>query len=79
MTAAELANQIMALPAADRAAIAQKVWESIEDEHVPISPESDAEAIALARQRDAELSAGKVQERSHEDTMKNARRSIECD
>jgi hypothetical protein len=46
---------------------------------VPISPKSDAEAIAIARQRDAELSAGKVQERSHEDAMKNARRSIECD
>jgi hypothetical protein len=79
MTAAELTNQLMALPPADRAAIAQRLWESIDDDQVTITPESDGEAIAKARGRDEEISRGDVSERLHEEVMKNARRSIECD
>lgn len=76
MTAAELTNQIMALPVAERAAIAQKVWESIDDEHVEISPEADAEAVAVARRRDEAMSRGDVSGRSHDQVMSDARRSI---
>ena len=76
MTTAELTNQIMALPAAERAAIALKVWESIEDEHVAISPDSDAKAVDDALRRDHDMSQGKVPVRSHEEVMKNARRSV---
>jgi hypothetical protein len=79
MTEAELANQIMALPPNERAAIAQKVWESIEDEHIAISPESDADAVASARRRDKEMARGDVPERLHKEVMRNARRSIECE
>ena len=79
MTASELANQIMALPAAERAAIAQRVWESIEDEQLFDLAKSDAEAIANARVRDEEISRGDVGVRSHDNVMKNARRSIECE
>jgi putative addiction module component (TIGR02574 family) len=77
MTAAELANQIMALPLAERAALAQDIWESIDDENVAISPESDAEAIATAKRRDDEMSRGDQPERVPDEVMENARRSIE--
>jgi hypothetical protein len=76
MTTADLTNQTMALPAAERAAIALKVWESIEDEHVAISPDSDAKAVEDALRRDHEMSHGEVPERSHEEVMKNARRLV---
>ena len=79
MTAAELANQIMALPAAERAAIAQRVWESIEDEQPFGLPKSDTEAIVSARVRDEEITRGDVSVRNHDDVMKNARRSIKCE
>ncbi|NIL96907.1 MAG: hypothetical protein GTO53_05380 [Planctomycetales bacterium] len=79
MSTADLTNQIMALPPTERAAIAQRLWESIEDELVAITPESDAEAITDARRRDEELSRGDVSERSHADVMENARRSIGCE
>ena len=79
MTATELTNQIMALPLAERAAIAQRVWESIDDEHVEISPEADAEAVAAAQRRDDAMSRGDVSGCSHQEVMKNARQSIECE
>ena len=79
MTATELTNQIMALPLAERAAIAQRVWESIDDEHVEISPEADAEAVAAAQRRDDAMSRGDVSGCFHQEAMKNARRSIECE
>ncbi len=79
MTRAELTSQIMALPPAERAAIAQMVWQSIEDERVAISPQSDAEALASARARDEEMSRGDVTERPHEEVMKGARRAVECE
>jgi putative addiction module component (TIGR02574 family) len=79
MTAAELTNQIMALPFAERVALAQEIWESIDDDNAAISPESDAEAIAKAKRRDHEMSRGDVPERVHDEVMENARRSIECE
>jgi hypothetical protein len=79
MTAGELANQIMALPIAERAAIAQKVWESIEDESLAISSEADAEAILVARQRDESMSRGDISGLSHQEAIVNARRAVECE
>jgi len=76
MTVAELTNQIMALPLAERVAIAQKVWESLDDEHAEISPQTDGEAVAVARRRDDAMSRGDVLGRSHEEVMSDARRSI---
>lgn len=79
MTAAELANQVMALPAAERAALAQRVWESIEQDQLIVPPKLDSEAVASAHERDEEISRGDVSVRDHEDVMKSARRSIECE
>ena len=80
MTTAELmeiTDRIMALPAAERVAIAQKVWQSIEEDDWLISPQSDAEAIATAHRRDAEMSQGRVPQRAHQEVMQNARRATE--
>ena len=74
----EITNRIMALPAAERAAIAQTVWQSIEEDEAIIPPQSDAEAIASAHRRDAEMSRGRVSQRAHQEVMRNARRAIQC-
>ncbi len=79
MTTTEITNQILALPPAERAAIAQRVWQSIEDESDVISPEADAEAIGIARRRDEEMAGGDVTQRTHAQVMQNARRAIQCE
>jgi len=76
MTTAEITDQIMALPPAERVAIAQEIWHSLEAEEATISPESDAEAVYTARQRDQELSRGEVPPRAHNEVMRSARRAI---
>ena len=78
MTTAEITNQLLALSPAERVALAQKLWESIEREDLALPPESDSEAIALARRRDEALSSGSQAERPHEEVMLHARRSLEC-
>ena len=79
MTTTEITNQVLALPPAERAAIAQRVWESIEDDNEVVSPESDAEAISIAQRRDEEIASGDVAQRTHEEVMRNARRAIQCE
>ena len=74
----EITDRIMALPPAERVAIAQTVWQSIEEDEALIPPQSDAEAIATARRRDAEMSEGGVSRRSHQEVMQDARRAIQC-
>ena len=58
MTNSELTAQLLALAPKDRAEIALRVWESLEDEAIAISPGSEASAVEDARRRDAELSQG---------------------
>jgi hypothetical protein len=77
MNVTDLTERVMDLPQRDRVAIAQKVWESIEDEHVAISPGAEADTDAL--RRDKEMSTGEATERPHEDVMANAWRVIECE
>jgi len=79
VTISELTAQAIALPPAERAAIAKKLWESLDEEHATISPGSEAEAVAEAVRRDKELTDGVVEGISHEDVMREARRSIQCD
>jgi putative addiction module component (TIGR02574 family) len=79
VTIAELTAQAIALPPAERAIIAQKLWESLEEEHAEISPVVETEAVAEAIRRDKELTDGVVEGIPHEEVMKNARRSIQCE
>lgn len=67
----------MALPLAERVALAQTLWQSIE---VPVTGNVADEAkwaIEEASRRDAELSSGKVAGRTHAQVMQAARKAIE--
>ena len=79
MTTRELTDQLIALPMAERAAVAQEVWESIDDETSTITHQADTEALVEARRRDDEMSRGDVPERLHEEVMKTARQSVQCE
>ncbi len=79
MSINELTDQIMGLSASERAVLAQRLWESVEDEFIPVLPGSEDQATTDAKRRDAEISQGDVPERSHENVMKIARRSLECE
>jgi putative addiction module component (TIGR02574 family) len=75
----ELTNQALSLPVAERAQLAQKLWESLPDIDEPVSPDEEAQALELARRRDADLASGKVQGIPHDQVMQNARRRIGCE
>ena len=75
MSTQELTAEAMALSLADRASLAQALWESIEAD----VPKADADsALREAIRRDDELSSGSVTGRTHEEVMQAARRSIGC-
>ena len=66
----QLAEQLMALPLAERVDLAEALWQSIGEEQ---------EAITLARCRDAELASGSAPGRTHNEVMKAAQLAIGCD
>ena len=72
----ELTNQALSLPVAERVQLAQKLWESLPETDASVPPQEEAQALELARRRDAELASGKVQGIPHDQVMQNARRSI---
>ncbi len=67
----------MALPLAERVALAQTLWQSIRDANAKPVAEEVNWAIEEAAKRDAELSSGAVIGRTHEQVMRAARKSIE--
>jgi putative addiction module component (TIGR02574 family) len=77
MSTKELTQEAMALPLAERIALAQTLWQSIEGR--PPGKVSDEEnwAIREADRRDAELSSGQAVGRTHEQVMQAARKAIE--
>ena len=75
----ELTTYVLALAPSQRAELAQKVWQSLEDSQVVISPQAEAEALELSRRRDTEIEDGEVETRSHDDVMKDARQSMKCE
>jgi putative addiction module component (TIGR02574 family) len=64
-----LMEQAMALPMEERVRLVEALWQSIHDD----LPDDESADIATALRRDAELSSGAVQGRSHEEVMRNAR------
>ncbi len=76
MVTEQLTEQLMALPLAERVALAEALWESIDGSARGAGQEDDA--VALAMRRDAELSSGTAVSRSHEQVMEAARRVLEC-
>ena len=77
MSHEQLTDAAMALPVSDRAALAQRLWASLNDE-LPL--DSNGEAVEeTALQRSVELSSGAVLGRDHAEVFAAARRAIECD
>jgi putative addiction module component (TIGR02574 family) len=73
----EFARQLMALPLHERVDLAQALWQSIGDQLVAESPDTDeADAVSVALKRDADLDSGQVAGRSHEQVMEAVRRAL---
>ncbi len=72
----DLAETALGLPVDERAALAQRLWESLEGAP-PLSADVEAEQIATARRRAEELQSGAVHGKPHDEVLRNARRAIE--
>lgn len=76
MTTEQIIADAMALPLAERVAVAQMLWESIDAE---LHDTDERVAIAEAIERSEELSSGKVRGETHEEVMEAVRQALECD
>ncbi len=79
VNANELGDQVLALPAAERIRLAQRLWDSLNGEERGALIGDESETLQAAKHRDAELSKGSVTARFHEEVMESARKSIECE
>lgn len=77
MSTKELTREVMALPLAERVALAQSLWQSIEGQGTGRVAAEVNWAVAEAGHRDGELCSGAVTGRSHEEVMRAARKAIE--
>jgi putative addiction module component (TIGR02574 family) len=77
MSTKELAREAMALPLAERVALAQTLWQSIEGPTAGSAADEVNWSVEEASRRDAELSSGKVVGRTHAQVMQAARKAIE--
>jgi putative addiction module component (TIGR02574 family) len=75
MSSQQLTTEAMALPLADRVALAQTLWQSID---AGLADADEQAAVREAMRRDEELSSGAVAGRTHEEVMQAARRAIGC-
>jgi putative addiction module component (TIGR02574 family) len=69
MSIDQIACEALRLPPKERAMLAESLWESLVDPFESPSSGADADAIALAAERDRQLEAGEVQPVSHEELM----------
>lgn len=76
MSTKELQQEAMALPLAERVALAQILWQSIEGEKPKPSTEEVNWTLEEATRRDTELSSGAVKARTHEQVMRAARKAV---
>jgi hypothetical protein len=71
----ELSSLALGLPERSRAMLADLLLDSLDDG----APESyDVAWLELAKQRDAQLSDGSAQSRSHGEVMASAREAVRC-
>lgn len=68
-----IASEALRLSPRDRAALAETIWESLEDPYRIPCKMSDKEALALARKRDEEIERGDVEPLSHQELMNRLR------
>lgn len=67
----------MALPLAERVALAQTLWQSIEGQPAEKLENEVQWAVEEADRRDADLSSGKTVGLTHEQVMRAAQKAIE--
>ncbi|SMN15818.1 hypothetical protein CRYPA_1804 [uncultured Candidatus Thioglobus sp.] len=65
----QIANEALNLSAHNRAILAEKIWQSLEDPYTIPSDITDSQAIKLAKKRDNEIEQGKVKPLSHQELM----------
>ncbi|MBA2674474.1 addiction module protein [Ramlibacter sp.] len=73
MSTASITQQALDLPLAERVAVAQALWASIDDQLAEVDV---LDAVLVARERDAAFDTGAVAGLSHEQVMQDARRRI---
>ncbi len=76
MSAKQLTQEAMALPLAERVALAQTLWQSIEGRRSDAVSKEVEWAVNESGRRDAELSSGKVVGRTHQQVMQAARKAL---
>jgi len=67
---------MLALPVAERVELAQTLWQSISEADEADVVNEEQQALRLARERDRELSSGKVSGLTHQEVMEAARRAL---
>jgi putative addiction module component (TIGR02574 family) len=73
MSIEQIAAEALRLSPKERATLAESLWESLADPFKTPASADEAEAIALAAERDRELEAGEVQPISHKEMMSRLR------
>ena len=74
MSIDQIAAEALRLPAKERARLAESLWESRADPFKIPAESDDAEAVALAMERDRQSETGEVEPLSHEQLMPRLRR-----
>ena len=73
-TVEEITDELLNLPAKDRAKLAEKLIASLDEDG--ISPDVEAAWLKEAERRMSEIKAGRVKGRSAEDVIRDARNSL---
>jgi putative addiction module component (TIGR02574 family) len=73
MSIEQIAAEALRLPPKERALLAESLWESLVDPFKVPASADEAEAIAVALERDRQLESGKVQPVPHEEMMARLR------
>jgi len=73
MSIEQIAAEALRLPVRQRAFLAESLWESLADPYESAEEKSEAEALALAVERDRQIESGEVQPVSHAEMMARLR------
>jgi putative addiction module component (TIGR02574 family) len=72
-------DMLLKLPQDQRLAVAQALWESLDDSAMQPDVEDEEAFLEELMRRDAEMEAGIVSPLTHEELMASVRRDLECD
>lgn len=73
MSIEQITAEALRMPPRDRATLAESLWESLPEPFQTAGWMDEAEAVALALERDRQLEAGEAQPVSHEQMMARLR------